>query len=279
MRVPALPEEPSNLHSWIRRVFLILGRRPSQRLGQVFLVDPRGIRAFIDAVAGLLAPPIVEIGVGPGHITYYVSAHTGPVVGVEIDEGLARIAVEVLEDRGSSVLLGDGVSLIEALKAPGFYSNTPYGESSRIIAAAARNNNINRALLGLQLEVARRVLAEPGSSEYGRLTLLVRRYFNPVEVARLPREWFYPRPEVHGSLVLLERIREWREGDECFERVTACLFTGRNKLADKMASKCLGVARGELSLLSGKRVRDLTVGDIEWMLEKAGGCTRRPLES
>lgn len=273
MRIEAPPEDPSHLYSWIRSIFTFLGRRPNPRLGQVFLVNRKGIEVFTGKVMELLDPPLAEIGTGPGHITYYVSRRGAGVVGFEVDPDLATIAAMVLEGTGSTMILGDGVGFISTARISSFYSNTPYGESSRIISASARNNNVEKALLGLQLEVARRVMASPGSSDYGRLTLLAKRYFKVLEIARLPREWFYPRPEVNGSIVYFERIKMWNKGDECFERLTACLFTGRNKLADKMASKCLGLDRRVLERIAGRRVRELTVGDVEWLLEKAGECT------
>ncbi|MCE4627013.1 MAG: hypothetical protein F7B78_05120 [Desulfurococcales archaeon] len=273
MKYPALPDNPTNLYSWIKHLFSLLGRRPNPRLGQVFLVNKRGIEVFSEKVADLLGYPVAEIGTGPGHLTYYVARRVGGVIGVEVDSELAAVAASVLQGTDSSIVLGDGVRFLSYAKISGYYSNTPYSESSRIISASARNNHISRALLGLQLEVAKRVLAVPGSQDYGRLTLLVNRYFRVTEVGRLPREWFYPRPDVHGSIVFLERVKEWREGDECFEKLTACLFTGRNKLADKMASKCLGLDRALLTRITGKRVRELTVVDVDWLLEKAGGCT------
>ncbi|MCE4601316.1 MAG: rRNA adenine N(6)-methyltransferase family protein [Desulfurococcales archaeon] len=274
MRVPPLPREPRNLLSWLRSVLRLHGKRPLQRLGQVFLVHPDGVKLFASAAGEHLEPPILEVGVGTGHLAYYVAGRVGWVVGVEIDHALLKIAGEVLHGSNVYLVHGDGVECAEGFRVSGVYSNTPYNISSRLIASGARNNSVKALVLGLQLEVAQRVLAEPGSREYGRLTLLAKRYFSVKELGRLPRSWYYPRPEVHGSLVLFQRIRPWTVGDECYERLTACLFTGRNKLADKMASKCLGVERSVLTRIAGKRVRDLTVEDVEWLLEKAGGCTK-----
>jgi len=275
MSIPSLPPGPRNLSSWVRSVLRYYGKRPSQKLGQVFLVHPKGVSLFVDAVREHLDPPILEVGVGTGHLAYYVARESGWIIGVEIDRILVEVAKEVL--KGSEVFLihGDGVLCTESFRVRGVYSNTPYQASSRLIASGARNNNVWSMVLGLQLEVARRVLARPGSEDYGRLTLLVNRYFEVREIGRIPNTWYYPRPEVHGSLVLFKRTRKWREGDECFEKITACLFSGRNKLADKMAAKCLGLDRPSLARLSGKRVRDLTVEDVEWLMERAGECTIR----
>ncbi|MCE4619748.1 MAG: hypothetical protein F7C33_01865 [Desulfurococcales archaeon] len=267
------PEEPYGLRAWIRKVLRSLGKRPSQRLSQVFLADPRGVRLLVENSVSLLEAPLADLGTGPGHLAYYVARHGKPVVGVEIDPSLARVASGITTGLPAGIILGDAARLVESLGVRGVFSNTPYKATSRIISGAARNNYIQGMVLGVQLEVAERILARPGSREYGRLTLLVRRYFAVREIGRLPKSWFYPEPEVHGGLIHFERIREWSPGDECFERLTACLFTGRNRLADKMAAKCTGLDRGSLSRLRGKRVRDLVVDDVEWLVA-VGGCSR-----
>jgi len=267
------PEEPHGLRAWIREVLRGLGKRPSQRLSQVFLVDPRGIRLLVENSVSLLEPPLADLGTGPGHLAYYVARHGKPVVGVEIDSSLARVASSIMAGLPASVILGDAARLVESLGVHGVFSNTPYKATSRIISGAARNNQVRGMVLGVQLEVAERILAKPGSREYGRLTLLVRRYFTVRELGRLPKSWFYPEPEVHGGLIHFQRIREWSPGDECFEKLTACLFTGRNKLADKMAARCTGLDRGSLTRLRGKRVRELDVDDVEWLVA-VGGCSR-----
>ncbi len=272
MRVPQPPDNPVYLRSWLRDVFRFLGRGPIERLGQVFIAHPDGVRAFVDAVNKISTGSLVEVGVGPGNLLYYI-ARKRSVVGIEIDPKLAWIASEIIMDLPASIIYGDGPRILESIRVKGVYSNTPYKETSRIIASSARNNEISDMVLGVQLEVAERILAEPGTPNYGRLTLLVNRYFITREITKLPKNWFYPEPEVHGSLLWFKRIRRWNPGDECFEKLTACLFTGRNKLADKMAARCIGVERSMLSKVHGKRVRDLTVDDIEWLMG-LGDCLK-----
>jgi len=214
----------------------------------------------------------LEVGPGPGTLTVAAAERVDYLAAVELDERLACVAAAVAP-ANVGVAAGDGVAAVGAWDAEGVVSNTPYNASARIIAAAARNNSVARAVLGVQAEVAARLVAEPGAPDYGRLTLLARRYFRVRVVARLPASWFYPRPEVDGAVVVLERIRRWEPGDEAFEALTTCLFTGRNKLAYKMASRCACLDKQAASRrLAGKRVRDLEVGDVEWILE-AGECT------
>ena len=272
MRVPPPPSKPVGLRGWIRDVLRLAGRRPKDYLGQVFIVDQRGVEIFIEAVKSLPEGPLLEMGVGPGNLAYYIGRER-LVVGVEIDPDLAWIAASIVKGLPVTIIYGDGPSILESIRVTGAYSNAPYKETGRIISSSARNNSLKMLILGLQLEVARRILAEPGSRDYGRITLLSKRYFRVEEISRIPRKWYYPVPEVHGSLLRFTRMREWRGGDECFEKLTACLFTGRNRLADKMAAKCMGASRSILLRLRGKRVRELSVDDVEWLME-FGGCMR-----
>jgi len=216
----------------------------------------------------------LEVGPGPGTLTYWVAEALGvPVVGVDVDKRLVRAASREAGHPLAAYLHGDGVEHASAALSDTIISNTPYNISSTLIAVAARNNRVLSMVLGVQKEVADRISAQPGTPDYGRLTLLATRYFTVERVGFLPRSWFFPKPEVDGVILYLRRRRPWREGDECFEKLTACLFSARNKMAYKAAARCAGISPGEARRrLGDKRVRDLTLRDVEWLVEN-GECT------
>ncbi|MEN2999694.1 MAG: 16S rRNA (adenine(1518)-N(6)/adenine(1519)-N(6))-dimethyltransferase RsmA [Acidilobaceae archaeon] len=241
--------------------------RPRDRLGQHFLVDPKGISLFLSR---LPREEALEIGPGLGSLTYYASRRLPRVVAVELDRRLCSALahgsppnVQFVNAEGLSFLLSAQLGLV--------YSNTPYNLSSAIVAAGARNNSVKRMLLGVQKEVADRMLAREGEEQYGRLTLLVKRYFSSRLVGIMERDMFYPMPKVMGAVVELERIREWRRGDEVFEEVTRCLFSGRNKRASKMARACTG---REVEL-GNKRVEELTLEEVERVVQAFRDSVRR----
>jgi 16S rRNA (adenine1518-N6/adenine1519-N6)-dimethyltransferase len=238
-------------------------------MDQVFLVNGRSIARFVEAASrAASSSDVLEVGPGLGSITLPLSSVASRLVAVEVDRRLGAFLGALASACGPGnvlVVSGDGVSVLASARAPVLVSNTPYSISSRIISVAARNNSVETAILGLQLDVARRVLARPGSSDYGRLTLLVRRYFKARLVSVIPRSHYYPMPRVDGSVLELTRLREWREGDELFEALTACLFSQRNKLASKILLECSErVAGKRVSLdVGSKRVRDLSLDDVE----------------
>ncbi|MDM7274618.1 MAG: 16S rRNA (adenine(1518)-N(6)/adenine(1519)-N(6))-dimethyltransferase RsmA [Thermoprotei archaeon] len=254
-----------SLLEWTLENLERLGVKPRESLGQHFLVDPRGLEFFLEPLSRAPYSDMMEVGPGLGALTLHAAGLASRIVAVEVDRSLAEHLSGVAPEN-VAVVVGDGVDHSRSTSLKVLYSNTPYSLSSVILRAVAENNNIAYAVLGVQRELASRMIAEPGSPDYGRLTLLVERYFKARIVGVIPRSYYYPQPEVHGAVVELSRIREWREGDDAFEELSRCLFSGRNKKASKMASKCLGV-EGGLEWLKEKRVKELTVEDLERLLE------------
>lgn len=257
-------EEPAvrgGIYRLTMEVLREAGVRPSRRRGQHFLVDESAVGVFLAEVGGW--GEALEVGPGTGAITIPASRVVGRIVAVEADGRLAAALAPRLPPN-VELVVGDGVSMASSWRGD-LFSNAPYNIASRLIASIARNNWVSRAVLGVQWELARRVAARPGTRDYGRLTLLARRYFRVRIAGFIPPSAYYPEPQVAGGVLVLERVRRWAPGDEAFERLTACLFSMRNKLASKAARICLsrmgapdpGVDYG------GRRVRDLEPWEVE----------------
>jgi 16S rRNA (adenine1518-N6/adenine1519-N6)-dimethyltransferase len=256
------------LLKWTVETLRRLGVKPRDRLGQHFLVDPRGVALFLEALAKWESSDMMEVGPGLGVLTVLASHIASRIVAVEIDPLLASHIASLASDN-VVVVRGDGLDHVTSTSISVVYSNTPYNISSQLIARIARNNRITYSLLGVQLELARRMTAKPGEEDYGRLTLLANRYFNVKLLGVIPWSSFYPEPEVSGAVVEMWRKRSWVEGDESFELLTRCLFSNRNKKAVKIASRCLGVELGKLSWLGERRVRELGLEDVERLMDIA----------
>ncbi len=267
---------PGGLAGWTRRLLALHSIKPRDRLGQNFLVDPRGVKKFTSLLPE--AGEALEIGPGLGALTLSAATRIKRILAVEADPRLAAILARVAGECAPGVLVarGDGLQALAWWRGWLVYSNTPYNLSTEVVVRAARNNSIRVLVLGVQAEVAYRLAAEPGTSDYGRITLLAQRYFRVEVASRIPRSWYHPRPKVDGAIVRLERMRDWQPGDEVYEAVTACLYTGRNRLASKMARICserLGLNLCLPPRLRDARVRDLTPWDVEEMIQctSAGG--------
>jgi len=245
-----------------------------RRLGQHFLVDEGGVKLFTEVLERFKGLDFLEVGPGLGALTLRASELAGRLIAVEIDESLAKRLSPRLPFN-SSVVIGDGALFVASARTPVVFSNAPFYLVGRMIAAAARNNNVRWLVLGCQKEVAERIVARPGSEEYGRLSVISQAYFTATIKGYMPAEWFRPRPKVNAALVLMERRREWGPEGEVLEGLTRCLFSQKNRLLAKVAKRCIGdEGPALLAANNNRRVRDLTPDELveasKWLAARAG---------
>ncbi len=200
-----------------------LGFKPSSTLGQNFLLDPSLHRWLADQAAPTAADTVVEIGVGLGFLTRELAQRAARVVGVEIDERLLSITRAELGDVGNiewvlaDALSGPGRSLVPAIasaaraaEAAGgrflVVANLPYSISGPLLAELAALEPLpERAVLLVQKEMAQRIAARPGTTDYGGLSANVQAVFRAQVVRDVAPQVFRPRPKVVSAVLLLER--------------------------------------------------------------------------
>lgn len=225
-----------------------------RRLSQNFLVDP----GLIDEFLSHLEPSddIVEIGCGIGTLTRFLTTRARRVTCVELDPYLSMITSEEISD--SRVIVVNADALTFSLGIDVVVSNVPYHITSELLVKIARENTVKKAILTLQYEVAERLLAEPGSKKYGRITILIRNIFDIERGGVYPPSSFYPRPEVYSQVVILRRRRQYDEVMKTLEEVTRILFNQRRKIVDKVVEEKLGIKLDHLGEIgreiSGKRI-------------------------
>lgn len=276
------PLESPNRHSllrWTRHLISTLGLHPKDSLGQNFLVDPRGINMFVESLGGYKGLDLLEVGCGLGILTVSNAQHAGRIICIELDAGLAVAASHTAIKCGLSdkiqIVRGDGLAGVRAARLPIVYSNPPFNIASQLIVESIKNNNVRNAVVSLQYEVARKLLAKPGDRDYGRITVITRIFFNVEWRGIIPRSWFWPMPKVDAALVSLSRVKTWDWRGELLEDLLRCMFSSKNKLASKVASNCLealGCRDASMNWLGSKRVRSLTLHDIEEILGVAVEC-------
>lgn len=189
---------------------------PLRRFGQHFLVDARAVATIREALSPAAGEAVLEIGPGRGALTAALLDTGHPVVAVEIDRGLAerlrdRFAGRPLEVLEQDVLDLDFGSVPPRAGLPGnapvvVAGNLPYNLSKpiamRIVEERAR---VARAVLMFQREVADRLVAAPGTKEYGPITVLAGFAFRIERVLELPPGAFRPRPKVASTVTLWTR--------------------------------------------------------------------------
>lgn len=207
-----------------------------KRLGQNFLIDPNIVRKIV-ALADLHPQDTVfEIGPGRGVLTEALSKATGRVVAVEIDPLLHR----VLEERQAEwpnveLVCDDALRYPIDQLPPGtiVVANLPYYLSTPLLFRLLDcRDRFPRLVLMLQDEVADRLVAKPGNSNYGVLSVMVQYAADVTKAFKVSANCFRPRPEV-GSAVVSVRMKDLRELSDRDElRLTALVkaaFAHRRK--------------------------------------------------
>jgi len=229
--------------------------RARKRFGQHFL-EPAWQAKVIAACAVGATDDIVEIGPGRGALTLPLAEQAGHVLAVEVDRDLAA----ALAARGLpnlQVVTGDFLAqdwerLMADWRRPTagpvrVVGNLPYNLSSpilfRLLDIAASHPEVDDATLMLQAEVADRLVAVPGTGDYGVLTLLTSLYADVTPLLAVPPGAFRPVPAVRSALVRL-RFRGLAPGvthPRDVTRLVRAAFTQRRKTLGN-ALKALGTA-------------------------------------
>ncbi|MFQ6133042.1 MAG: 16S rRNA (adenine(1518)-N(6)/adenine(1519)-N(6))-dimethyltransferase RsmA [Armatimonadota bacterium] len=184
------------------------GLRPLKRLGQHFLVDEGVGRDIVEAAGIGPQDCVLEIGPGAGALTELLAARARRVVAVEVDRGLAAALADHAQSWGVELLHADFLELdLAETCADGRWvlvGNLPYYITTPLLERAFEQAGRWRlAVVTVQEEVAERLLAEPGSRQYGALTLFARYHAEVEVVRRVPPQAFYPSPGVHSTVLRL----------------------------------------------------------------------------
>ncbi|MFB3924793.1 MAG: 16S rRNA (adenine(1518)-N(6)/adenine(1519)-N(6))-dimethyltransferase RsmA [Syntrophales bacterium] len=228
--------------------------RPRKRLGQSFLVD-HNIMAGIVGAAGIRRDEtVVEIGAGIGIMTAMIACRAEKVVAVEVDPALIKILEEELgECRNLEIVRTDILEYDFRNAAPaeecGAYpprrlkviGNIPYNISSRILFRLfAFREIISTMILMFQREVADRIMASPGSREYGILSVLVGMFAEPSRIMNVSRRCFFPPPEVDSTVLKIEfrekPLADLRDPGFFLETVKAAFSRRRKTLFNNLKS-------------------------------------------
>lgn len=233
------------------------GLSPKKRFGQNFLLDDSACARIADAATAGGRGTVLEIGPGLGALTAPLLERAARVVAVELDRDLVPLLGERLGDRGEALRVVHADALDQdwlALLAGGprphtVAGNLPYLVTGRLLSRAVSiAASIERAVFMVQAEVADRLLAAPGSKEYGALTVFVRAAFDVTRLLTLRGGAFYPAPEVASSVVVLEPVRPARaEEDDAFRAVVRGAFAMRRKTLRNSWKGLFGWSAAELA--------------------------------
>lgn len=212
--------------------------RPKKHLGQHFLIDLNVVRKIADALQAPTDASVVEIGPGEGALTGLLLDRYTNMSAVEIDDE----AVVYLKSKfpGLDVLHEDVLNLnwpdVREQKGEGplfVIGNLPYYITSPILFSLLdARQSIGRAILMMQREVAKRIVAEPGSKTYGILSVQTQLLATPKILFHVSRHVFRPKPDVESSVLALdfEHGRNLTFNVKDMRRVVRTAFNQRRKM-------------------------------------------------
>ncbi len=244
----------------IRELATRLGVRPTKQWGQNFVVDGNTVRRIVRVSGVGPDDVVVEVGPGLGSLTLALLPSVRRVVAVEVDPVLAealpgtvRAHAPALADR-LEVVPADALTVTD-LPGPAptaRVANLPYNVSVPVVLRfLERFPSIRRVLVMVQLEVAERLAAPPGSRTYGVPSVKAAWYADVRLAGHVPRGVFWPVPNVDSGLVGLTR-REPPAGsasrEEVFRVVDAAFAQRRKTLRAALAGWAGSPAAAEEAL-------------------------------
>ena len=210
--------------------------RPRKRFGQNFLVATGVIRNIVEAIAPKASDRVVEIGPGLGALTEPLLGRLDHLHVVEIDRDLiARLRGQFPPER---LVIHEGDALEFDFAAIGdelrIVGNLPYNISTPLLFhLAGYAEQVRDMHFMLQKEVVDRMVAAPGSGDYGRLSVMLQYRFDMERLFVVPPGAFNPAPKVDSAIVrLLPRppaalaVRD----ENRFARVVMTAFSQRRKM-------------------------------------------------
>jgi 16S rRNA (adenine1518-N6/adenine1519-N6)-dimethyltransferase len=254
--------------SEMRELLAIKNIQLTKSLGQNFLHDAHQLQRIVDAAELTREDRVLEIGPGLGPLTELLLEKAGEVFAIEKDGRLVEVLSEsfglksgshpasqqldkAIEDKAASqadepaslgLLHDDALDFLQ--REPRDWSdwklvaNLPYSVASPILVELAQGaRSPKRMVATLQLEVAKRLMAQADDEDYGILTLLVQIDFEPHGWFKIPSTCFYPEPGVDSACVcLVRRPRLLLEPEQrkMFVRLVKLAFSQRRKMMMKL---------------------------------------------
>lgn len=199
------------------------GFNPRGNLGQNFLIDLNIIEFIVNEAELTKDDVVLEVGSGTGGMTTFMAIVAGEVVSVEYDDNMYMLASQQTEYLDNVTLLNRDAlknknqiapevldSVMEKIgedpekRSLKLVANLPYNIATPIISnLVATDLPWSRMVCTIQLELAERMIAKPGQSKYGALSVWLQSQCRVKLIKRMPPSVFWPRPQVDSAVVKL----------------------------------------------------------------------------
>ena len=234
--------------------------------GQHFLHD-KNIAQKIVAALSKKTQTLIEVGPGLGILTALLVQQYADLYLVEVDPELAAHLKQIYPSLQERVIVADFLQLALAQIRSGpvtIIGNFPYNISSPIFFQVLTHRQQVQEVVGMiQKEVAKRLVAQPGSKVYGMLSVLLQAFYDLEYLFTVRPQVFAPPPKVQSAVIRLRRNSTWQlDCDEkLFFQVVKAGFQQRRKTLCNALQPLLPAKKQALPLLN-KRAEQLAVADF-----------------
>jgi 16S rRNA (adenine1518-N6/adenine1519-N6)-dimethyltransferase len=195
----------------VRALLATMDFHPSRVLGQNFLIDANILNILLDAAELTHKDTVLEVGPGLGVLTEGLLNRAGRVIAVEKDSRLFQWLEKKFADFPNLGVIHSDILDVDlpALLAQGVnkcVANLPYSIASRFLVDLIGTAGApERIVVTVQLEVAERFAAKPGTHDYGLISVLAQLDYEVASHKRISPTCFWPPPEVTSAILLMTR--------------------------------------------------------------------------
>lgn len=231
-----------------------------KELGQNFLTNRIIPEDIADNCTDNADSLMLEIGPGIGCLTAELASRYKRVVAVEIDKGLIPVLDKTLAEYDNVTVINDDIMKIDLRQLVEDYSdgmpvsvcaNLPYYITTPILMYLLESGvKFSTITIMVQNEVASRLVAKEGSSDYGAITAILRYYGEAKKLFKVPAGCFIPAPKVDSAVVRIDLYKTPRynpKNERLFRNVIKAAFEMRRKTLTNALSAKLGVGKERIA--------------------------------
>ena len=214
--------------------------KPKKSLGQNFLIDKNIIKKISDVYPIKENNEILEIGPGTGNLTeFLIKKKPRKIFLIEKDKNLF---LELKKKYNNIEIFNNDILRLPLRKIINektiIFGNLPYNISSQILIKFILNKEklpFRILIFMFQKELADRILAQPDTSNYGRLTILTNWKFTVKKLFDISPNSFYPKPKIQSTLLIFEKKKNFQlfKNPDSLGKVTKIFFNQRRKKIKK----------------------------------------------
>lgn len=235
-----------NLYEETKMLLNQYGLRANKKLGQNFLINEEVIDEIVQKSEITNEDVVIEIGPGLGSLTKALLGKAKKVVVIELDPNMVDVLKSRFLNDNLEIVFGDVLKvdlngIIGKETSVKVVANLPYYITTPIIMRLLEERYKFKSItVMVQKEVGERICSEPGTKEYGAITIAVKYYSVPQIIIDVPKENFLPSPEVDSCVIKLDILEapsvNVKDEDKFFEIVRNGFNHRRKTISNSLSS-------------------------------------------